>query len=149
MKKGSTSQQVRKRLTIGFLIDWLDDTYQQTIISGMSAKAEELDINLFIYEGGAIRSGRRYESSRNIIYDFAGGHNLDGLTILAGAIGHFADRTIIEDFCSRYLPMPVISISYEIENIPSIFVNNRAGMKALVLHFIREHKVKKIAKRAG
>ncbi len=135
----------KKRLTVGFFVDWFDDTYQMNILKGMISKAEERDVNLLIYDAGALRSPRKYEANRNNIYEYAGKHNLDGLIILTGAIGHFISRQETEDFCTGYLPLPIISISYEIKNIPSLFINNKEGMRQLVLHFIKEHGLKKIA----
>ncbi len=136
------------RITAGFFVDWLDDSYQQSIVNGMTAKALELDINLLIYDGGAIRSPRKFESNRNIIYEFAK-QNLDGLIILSGAVGHFVDHSITEDFCRKYMPLPVLSISYEIKKIPSLFTDNRHGIREIVLHFVKEHKAEKIAFIAG
>jgi HD-GYP domain-containing protein (c-di-GMP phosphodiesterase class II)/DNA-binding LacI/PurR family transcriptional regulator len=134
-----------KRATIGFFVDWLDDAYQQRVMKGILSRAQERDVNVLIFEGGSIHSTRKSESNRNIIYEFAGRHNLDGVIVLTGAIGHFATRQQIVDFCTHYLPLPMVSISYQIDGIPSLFADNVEGMQQLVLHFIQVHGSRRIA----
>jgi HD-GYP domain-containing protein (c-di-GMP phosphodiesterase class II)/DNA-binding LacI/PurR family transcriptional regulator len=133
------------RPTIGFFVDWLDDTYQQAITKGILNRAEKRDTNILVFDGGSIQSTRTYETLRNVIYDRAGTRNLDGLIVLAGSIGHFTTREEVRQFCKRFHPLPVVSITYEMEGIPAVFVDNAEGMRQLVLHFAKHHGARKIA----
>ncbi len=142
-------KQENRRLTIGLLTDWLDELYQQGILEGIIAKAEENDFNLIVYNGGALQSPRKFESNRNFIYDLISKENIDGLVIIAGAIGTYVSEQKISAFCSQFLPLPVVSIAYNIEKCHSLFINNKEGMKKLLLHFIKEHGRKRIAYISG
>ncbi len=134
-----------KRATVGFIVDWLDGPYQQSILDGIISKAEERDVNLLVFEGGGIGSAKTYETHNNLIYRFASSPLVDGLIILTGSLCHHAGQKETEKFCQQFLPMPVFSISYELDGIPSLFTDNRKGIRDLVLHLARFHGLKKIA----
>jgi DNA-binding LacI/PurR family transcriptional regulator len=51
----------RKRATIGFFIDWIENPYQDSLYSGIKDRAQERDINLLTFVGGAIESPRKHE----------------------------------------------------------------------------------------
>ncbi len=139
----------KKRCTLAFLADWLDNPIEQSLLESIQKKAVEEDINLIIFEGGAIGSTRKYESNRNIIYSYIPNLKLDGIIMLTGALGHFIDSSSVNAFFEKFLPVPIISISYELDRIPSLFVDNKEGIKLLTEHFIKSHNFKKIAYISG
>jgi putative nucleotidyltransferase with HDIG domain len=135
----------RARHTVGFFVDWLDDSYQQTVLDGILKAAEHEDVNVFCFEGGTIESPFYYDSNRNFLYNLARERKLDGLIILSATIGHYTDAHAIEEFCKSFLPLPVVSIASQIKGIPSVVVDNASGLKAIVTHLIHTHNKKRIA----
>ena len=71
----------KKRKTIGFFIDWIENPYQCSLYSGIKDRAQEKDVNLLVFVGGAIKSPRKHEHLRNSIYQVAHKDNIDGLVI--------------------------------------------------------------------
>lgn len=77
------------RKTVGVLIDWTVDPYQQLFLSGVMDFAAEKGINCIIFEGGGVGSPYEYETQRNGIYKLVCDAVVDGLVILSASIAHF------------------------------------------------------------
>ena len=75
-----------RRRTIALFVDWLDDGYQQSIMKGVLSAARERGADLYVIEGGAIHSTRRYEANRNVLYQCLGDQVVDGIVVLAGPL---------------------------------------------------------------
>ena len=134
-----------RRRTIALFVDWLDDGYQQSVMKGVLSAARERGADLYVFEGGAIHSTRRYEANRNVLYQCIGSQVVDGIVVLAGPLGHFATRDEMAEFVGRYRPLPMVSVSSAFDGIPALFSDNSQGMRQLVLHFVREHGFERIA----
>ncbi|MBN2440709.1 MAG: substrate-binding domain-containing protein [Spirochaetales bacterium] len=130
----------RKRCTIGMLIDWVVNPYQELIFRGVKDFAETNDVNLICFEGGSIKSPRPYEAHRNILYKMVSKERLDGLIILAATISRFVSYPEMKVFCDQFKPLPIVSLSYLMEGIHSIILDNQAGMSRLMEHLIEQHE---------
>jgi DNA-binding LacI/PurR family transcriptional regulator len=140
------------RKTIGVLIDWTVDAYQHAFLSGVMDLARSRGVNCIVFEGGGVGSPFEFETQRNGIYRLASAKVVDGLIVLSASIAYFIGAAETKAFCENYLPMPLVSISMEIENAISVLVDNRPGMRELVTHLIERHPYRKfgfIKGRAG
>jgi HD-GYP domain-containing protein (c-di-GMP phosphodiesterase class II)/DNA-binding LacI/PurR family transcriptional regulator len=139
------TKKSKYRPTFGFLVDNIESSYQSNILKGVINFVEENDINLLCFEGGAIETYFQYEIYQNKIYQLVNKNNLDGLIILAATIARDCSSESIKYFCQSFSPLPVVSIGYEIENIPSVLIENRKGFLDLMEHIITTHNCKRIA----
>ncbi|MBN2534331.1 MAG: substrate-binding domain-containing protein [Spirochaetales bacterium] len=135
----------RKRKTIGFFIDWIENPYQCDLFSGIKDRALEKDVNLLTFVGGAIESPRKHEHLRNSIYQLAHKDNIDGLVILSGSVSRFVQRERFSSFIHSYDPLPKVSIGQEIDRIHSILIDNKSGLYKMIVHLIRDHGYRNIA----
>jgi DNA-binding LacI/PurR family transcriptional regulator/signal transduction histidine kinase len=133
------------RRTLGFLVDALEDDYQNAVLCGVVDAAREHDCNLLCFTGGLLDSPVRFGLRRNVIYDLAGPENVDGLLIMSGTLGNHVGPERLTGFCSRFRPLPMCSIAWPLADIPSILVDNASGMLELVVHLLEKHRAKKIA----
>lgn len=133
------------RPTLGFLIDWLEEDYQQAVLSGVIDTVARRDCNLVCFAGGGLRSSHRFGSERNFIYDLAGPHTVDALLVMAGSVSHAVGSDGINEFCARYRPLPTCSIALEVPGIPSVLVDNGRGMHDAIVHLIVHHGFRRIA----
>ncbi|MBN1697729.1 MAG: substrate-binding domain-containing protein [Spirochaetales bacterium] len=131
--------------TIGFLVDWLEDEYQNTILEGMAAAIKEHNSRLICFEGGVIESQLTFEIQRNFIYDWATPSNVDGLIVLSNSLFRETNVDRITSFCSQFHPLPLVSLTVDLEGIPSLLIDNKYGMKALVEHLVEIHGFRKFA----
>jgi len=134
-----------KRYAMDLLIDWIENPYHCTLLSGINAAAEELDINILVFVGGTPHSKLPAELWRTIIYDFVGKNNVDGLIIAAGSVGRCSTIQELGTFCIKYLSLPIVTIAQNVADFPVIRTDGKQGLKDLVFHLIDEHNKKNIA----
>ena len=134
------------RPTIGLLIGRLgDQRYQAYVWPGVADVARERDANLICFVGGALRGPREFDTQRNIAYDLASPVNVDGLVAMSGSLGDFIGTEQLGRYFTRYQGLPIVSIALSMNNIPSVVVDNTAGVHDLVTHLIEVHGFRRIA----
>lgn len=143
--KNTTSNATeKKRLCIGVLVDWLEEEYQLNLVSGVESYLKSIDADMICLEGGGLRSGRGYEDKKNYIYQLISRENVDGLIILASAIGHYVSLEEMYEFCESFAPIPVLNIGMNHPKIPSIMLDY-SGFEGLIDHLLEIHFYKKFA----
>ena len=133
------------RPTIAFLTDWSEHNYQTIIREGIISAAEENDANLFCFVGGSLNSVNEYEIQKNVLYDLVNEDNVDGIIIMSALIGHYISYDDIVKFCENYSHIPLVSIALQIDKIPSLLVDQEAGMRLLLSHLIEDHSYRRLA----
>jgi|GEM_PF-713934 len=133
------------RITIGMLIGMLDDNYQARIWPSIADAAKKHDVNLIFFVGKSPGSNYGYDKEHHIIYNFISDYNLDGLIIMSGTLGNFISINKLVKFLNRYKKIPMVSIAIALEGIPSILVDNTAGLYDAFNHLVNEHNYKRIA----
>jgi signal transduction histidine kinase/DNA-binding LacI/PurR family transcriptional regulator/AraC-like DNA-binding protein len=131
--------------TIGMLTARLSGPTEINLWHGVADQARARGANLICFSGGIPRSRQEYEEQKNILFNMAGKHNVDGLLVWANILSHTLDRSSLETFCQRYAPLPMISMGVVMPAIPSIRIDMRAGMRRLLSHLIDDHGCRKIA----
>ena len=134
-----TAESGNRRPTIGLLVDWLEDQYQTTILSGTADAAEANDANLLCFVGGRLRSPFRFDVQRNALYDLVSEQNVDGLVILTAALSNDVGLEETTRFCQRFHQLPMVSVALTLEGMPSVFVDNQRGLRDAMTHLIDTH----------
>ena len=137
------SRQVRP--TLGFFIDSLAMGYQTALFQGIDALARERDVNLLCFVGGALSQAGQSAAPDNVLYDLLGEGNVDGLILSSGSVGTGISLEEMQAFCERFRPLPQASIALPLEGIPSVLMDNYAGMRAVVHHLVEVHGYRRIA----
>lgn len=138
------SKPIGNRLTIGMVVDWIDDQYQLDLLYGITDLAKEKDINLLCFEGGEIHPKNEFEAIRNKVYNLISPENVDGLIVLSNVIGPLLDSKSLIQLCKNPQLLPVVLIGLTTSEIPSLLVDNN-GLRALMLHLINVHHYKRFA----
>ena len=145
MGAGNSRTQSGARATLGLLVDWLEDGYQNSVLTGVADAARRADVNLICFAGGVLGSPHRHGVQRNAVHDLAGPENVDGLMIMSGALGNHIGAEALARYCDRYRPLPMCSIAVALPGIPSVLVDNATGMRAALLHLIEAHGCRRVA----
>ena len=132
------------RRTVGLLVDGLKDSYQNMLFAGVADAAIEQGVNLLCFAGGAIDSPQHVANSRNMIYDFVGAHNVDGIVLLSATLGNHIDSTELALYCERFAQLPVVSIAVPLSGMPTVG-DDAEGMRDAVRHLIDVHGHRRIA----
>lgn len=122
-----------RRRRIGLLVDYLEGPYQHAVISGVVQAAEESDLDLIIFGLGGLQTDDPVSAAARL-RGLPTPQSVDGLLVLAGALGNRVGPDGLRRFYAGFAPLPVVSLGVEIEGYPSVVVNNAAGMRAAVRH---------------
>jgi diguanylate cyclase (GGDEF)-like protein len=133
----------RKR--IGLQTARLESGYGVNIWKGAMSCAEKLDADLLVFPGRNLKAPHDFSYQYNRIFQLMSGHNLDALILVTTLISNYIDEGEFLEFCSRFRDIPLISIGLKIPGVPSIVIDNRSGIRALVRHMIEEHGARRVA----
>ncbi|MBN2445009.1 MAG: substrate-binding domain-containing protein [Spirochaetales bacterium] len=139
-----TQASFSQRLLIGFAIDWSANPYHLSLINGSTKAAQHFDANQIIYVGGTLHSPIHHEKICNIIYNYINKSMLDGLIISAACIKRYVGSDELSGFIKQFQPLPMVTITEKVDNIPCIRTDNSKGLRELLLHLIHDHKYKNI-----
>ncbi len=147
MKPAARSPRAKKnRRTIGLLIGRLGDIgYAANVWPGVADAAEERDASLICFVGGALNALHEFDLQRNVVYDLAGPENVDGLVAMSGSLGQFVGPERVLRYYDRFRPLPMVSVAMALEGIPSVLVDNAAGVRATITHLVEVHGFRRIA----
>ncbi len=141
----NTSYNYSKRLNIAFFIEQTTGNggFQDAVWGGVSKAAKKYDINLFSVAGGSIDTSpyNPYEINRNFIYDLVNKKSIDGI-ITSCTVKNFITLERFREFTGRFSGLPLISIVGPIAGYSDVHVDNKSGMKDLIMHMIVQHGCK-------
>lgn len=135
----------KSRKTIGILINQLDGNYQEIMWQSAQSIAERKGFNCLYFCGKQLLSTYPNEKIQNIVYQLAATEMIDGIIIISGCLSGFIDQHSFEDFVSHFRPIPMISINYPVLDIPAVTIDNKSGIRESVRHFVKVHKLTRIA----
>lgn len=134
-----------RRPTYGLFVDWLEEEYQNKVLVGVEETARKHGVNVLCFAGGVLGSPISYGARRNFAYELAGPHNVDGIVMLGGTMGHYLGFEQLTRFADQYRPLPMVSVGAELGTMPSVLVDNARGMHALVTHLVHVHGFRRVA----
>ncbi|MBN2394571.1 MAG: substrate-binding domain-containing protein, partial [Anaerolineae bacterium] len=141
----SAGSSRQKRPTLGLFIDTAVSGYQNALLQGADDLARERDVNLLCFVGGSLHPAGQSSDPSNVLYDLWSEGEIDGLIISSGSIGTLVGLEVMQAFCERFRPLPQASIALPIADVPSILLDNYAGMRAVVEHLVEVHGYRRIA----
>jgi DNA-binding LacI/PurR family transcriptional regulator/signal transduction histidine kinase len=130
-----------RRPVIGLLMNSLFDGYEEALWRGVVDAAEELDVDLLCFLGGALGTA----SSRSALFDLVSPRMVDGLVMCSGSLGVFTGPRSVVALLERIGEVPVVSVSEHLAGIPSLLIDNAAGISRLTEHLVTEHGHRRIA----
>jgi signal transduction histidine kinase/DNA-binding LacI/PurR family transcriptional regulator len=138
-----------KRPIIGLLVNDLVGSYQYGHWIGLEEKARELDCDFISFSGGELNSTWLNKQMRNAAFELATPADIDAVILMAPAVANTLSPAAIKEFAESFAPMKVVSAGLEIPGIPTVLVDNAAGMEAAVEHVVGYHGKKRPAYLGG
>jgi DNA-binding LacI/PurR family transcriptional regulator/GAF domain-containing protein len=136
---------VKSRPTIAFLAHTITDGYGSLLWEGVVDASRERNANLICFPGWALEDGRGFNKQANVIYRLVNSNIVDGLVISSGVLGNYVGLKGLKKFCAGFNPLPMASIAVEVDGIPSVLVDNRLGLQAVMAHLIEAHGLTRFA----
>ena len=135
---------MKKRKTLGLIINSIDGSYQTLLWLAFKKAADELDCNLLVFEGRTLREAGYASKQHHMVYSFVEKGKLDGLIITTSSILSNSSYVDLEKFFNKYRGIPRVSFGTEMPEAISLLSNSKEGMKDLIRHLIKDHGYKKI-----
>ncbi len=135
---------MKKRKTLGLLINDIDGSYQTYIWLMLKQAAEEMDCNLMVFEGRSLKHDDYADKQHHIIYNFIEKDRFDGLVITSSSIASFIKYDEFLQFMKKYRDIPFVSFGVEIPGALSVICDTKVGMKNLIRHLTDDHGYTKI-----
>lgn len=149
------NEEERSRPLVGLLVSHLEDDFDEAVCEGAMIAAEEADADLVVFPGRYIdgvyadKLRTEYEYQYNTLFDLPVINHFDVLIVLIGTLGSHLDRERKKQFLSRFGDTPVITVTAQIDDYPSITVDNRTGLAEVVRHLIKVHGCRNIGFMSG
>ena len=136
----------KKRRRLGVLLADLDGHYNSQIWSEIRQTAEDLEIDIVVFEGRALNQPG-VEGQHNIMFDMAMTVPCDGYVVFTSLISNFASTDELRAFFRRFAEqgLPTVSVSSIIPESVSVITDSRPGLKALIDHLLDDHGYRRLA----
>lgn len=132
-------------MTLGLLTSQTDSGYSRMIISGIMDWIRRHGENLIVFSGRTLRSPYGHEYQSNVIFEYIKPGTVDALVMATGTQCNYISSAVFHEYMGRFGSIPAVSMGIKIDGVPSIIVDNKAGIFEAVDHFSTVHGFKRIA----
>jgi DNA-binding LacI/PurR family transcriptional regulator/serine phosphatase RsbU (regulator of sigma subunit) len=119
-------------------------SYQVAFRDALAVAARRHGCELLIVLGRELEHIDLNERAQNEIFEWLGPTSADGVIALTGVLVNFAGPAQVLRLLERLAPTPAVSIGIELPGVPSIAIDNTAGMRGMVEHLIAVHRAERI-----
>jgi DNA-binding LacI/PurR family transcriptional regulator/serine phosphatase RsbU (regulator of sigma subunit) len=134
-----------KRPKVAVLVDSVRNSYQTTVVAGMSDVAARRNVDLAVFAGGVLGAPGNAGVNRNFVFDYCDRSGFDGAILLGGALGNHLGPDAVAELCARFAPLPIVSLAVAPPGVPSLSVDEESGMRQALEHLITRHGFRRIA----
>lgn len=131
-----------RRLNIAVLLDHLNffgRGYEGQLRDALHRRCRASGHNLLLIYGGALDEPTVLSSADNVIFDVLRPDDFDGFIVASALLSTFCGAGGVERLVERYRGARLCSVGTAIPGVPSLVLDNRAGMDAAVEHLVRDH----------
>jgi DNA-binding LacI/PurR family transcriptional regulator/signal transduction histidine kinase/DNA-binding NarL/FixJ family response regulator len=141
------SAQRRYTIGLGFLFDYLSESYSFEIFRSVQEVCLERGLNFLGFEGGNSRFSTfgLFHKQKNAVIDLLDAGRLDGMILLAEQVTNTLTDPEIKRLKRNLTGVPIVSIGAMSGVRASLLVDNRRGVRELVAHLIERHGRRHIA----
>jgi DNA-binding LacI/PurR family transcriptional regulator/signal transduction histidine kinase/ActR/RegA family two-component response regulator len=140
------------RLRIAVLLDHLNSFsggYEAQLRDAIHAKCREAGHHLLLVYGGPVEAPQPLDAADNAIYELLRPDSADGIIVVSTLLSTHCGPSGVARLVRRFAPATMCSIGIELPGVPSLVLDNRPGMEAVVEHLVRDHGRRRIAFLAG
>lgn len=134
---------------IAFLLASLHTGSSRGLWRELIAASQSQRCVLFVLPGGRLNAVSGFEHMRNAVYRYARAPNVDSALCWASTLSGYAPEAVVERFLLDTVDVPLVTFGLKIHGHPFVGIDAYSGMKALIKHFIKAHRKRRIAFIAG
>jgi DNA-binding LacI/PurR family transcriptional regulator/signal transduction histidine kinase/ActR/RegA family two-component response regulator len=145
------------RLRIAVLLDHLNafsGGYEAQLRDAIHAKCREAGHHLLFVYGGPVEAPLPLDAADNAIYELLRADSADGIIVVSSLLSTYGGPSGVARLVERFArananAKKICSIGIDLPGFPSLVLDNRPGMEAVVEHLVRDHGRRRIAFLAG
>ena len=140
------------RLRVAVLLDHLNSFsggYEAQLRDGLHAKCREAGHHLLLIYGGPLEATQPRDVADNGIYDLLRPETADGIIVVSSLLSTYCGPRGVARLLQRFGAKAICSIGIELAGVPSLVLDNRPGMEAVIEHLVVHHGCRKLAFLAG
>jgi phosphoserine phosphatase RsbU/P len=130
-------------LTIGLLIDWLDNDCAGSQAFAFHDEVCGRGMRFLCFVGHPLPRAGQPEDGGNVAFRLASARAVDALVVLS--LGTQALPEEQRQYIQRYSSLPLCTLGVRCDGVPHISVDNAGGMRDAVAHLIAVHGKRRIA----
>ena len=123
--------------------------YEAQLRDALHAKCREAGHHLLLLYGGPVEGPQAPNAADNAIHDLLSPDSADGIIVVSSLLSTYAGPGGVARLVERFAGGKILSIGIELPGVPSLVLDNRPGMEAVLEHLIRDHNCRRIAFLAG
>jgi DNA-binding LacI/PurR family transcriptional regulator/signal transduction histidine kinase/ActR/RegA family two-component response regulator len=123
--------------------------YEAQLRDAIHAKCRESGHHLLFVYGGPAEAPRPPDSADNAIYELLRTDSIDGIIVVSSLLSTYCGQPGVARLVERFGGGAMCSVGIELPGVPSLVLDNRPGMEAVVEHLVRDHGRRKLAFLAG
>jgi len=129
----------RRRLAVAAA--WVVSRYTTTLISGIADELRPRGCSTVCFSLGHRTRRTDQVAGLHPLWDLIGPENVAGLIVLAPAA--FGDAA--QGFPARRAPLPTVCVGQRIEGVPSVWIHNAGGVRAMMEHLVERCGRRRVA----
>lgn len=123
--------------------------YEAQLRDAIHGRCRQAGHHLLLVYGGPAEAPQPPDAADNAIYALLRPDSADGVIVVASLLSTYSGPSGVVRLAERLAHPATCSIGIELPGVPSLVLDNRPGMEAVVEHLIRDHGRRKIAFLAG
>jgi DNA-binding LacI/PurR family transcriptional regulator/signal transduction histidine kinase/ActR/RegA family two-component response regulator len=123
--------------------------YEAQLRDAVHGKCRQVGHHLLLVYGGPAEAPQPPDAADNAIYALLRPDSADGVIVVSSLLSTYSGPSGVGRLVQRLAHPVMCSIGIELPGVPSLVLDNRPGMEAVVEHLIRDHGRRKLAFLAG
>jgi signal transduction histidine kinase/DNA-binding LacI/PurR family transcriptional regulator len=123
-------------MRIGFYLYNLDEDYQLLLYESIRKEAAALNMDLICIQGEMFQN---FSEPRRYPFDSSKQAGLDGMLIFSSIVFYRLDEGMLPILRDIAAHIPLVSIGMKLFDFPSVVINNRKPLEALIKHLVEHH----------
>ncbi|HEX6766381.1 MAG TPA: substrate-binding domain-containing protein [Polyangiaceae bacterium] len=130
---------------LGDYMTFFGGGYEAQVRDAFHTKCREVDLDLLLVFGRALDEPNAGSVAHNEIFELMDPQRVDGVVIVSSSLSSYGGVPSVQKLVQRLAPMPVVSLGLPVPDVPSVLIDNRGGMRAVIEHLVRDHACRRVA----
>ena len=97
--------------------------------------------HLLLVYGGPVEAPQPLDAADNAIYELLRPDSVDGIIVVSSLLSTYGGPSGVARLVERFGHATMCSVGIELPGVPSLVLDNRPGMEAVVEHLVRDHRL--------